>query len=148
MENHLKIMTVSLIGEQKHKAFGVFNGERLVITAVIPIQGGLLRSWKKSLIAEIQEKKKSGYMILVEEKTDLIARHATRYMLEEIEEGSNNLFEALDSYFGLSDMVWGTLLCIRIASDSGYGPAPKAKRFRKSRMTKAGWILHLFPSTL
>ena len=33
----LKIMTISLMGNQRSKAYAVFNGEQLVITAVLPI---------------------------------------------------------------------------------------------------------------
>ena len=98
----LKILSISLIGAQKSKAYAVFNGEQLIVTSVINIQG-MFSSWRKSLIDEINDKKTKGYAILVEEKTDLVAQHATQYLLEDIE-GRSNLYEALDWYFALQDM--------------------------------------------
>lgn len=98
----LKILAISLIGAQKSKAYAVFNGEQLIITNVINISG-VFSSWRKPLIDEINDKKAKGYAILVEEKTDLVAQHATQYLLEDIE-GRSNLYEALDWYFALQDM--------------------------------------------
>lgn len=101
-EDILKIMTISLMGHQKSKAYAVFNGEQLVITRVDTIAGpfGL---WRKPIVDEIIDKKNKGYVVLVEEKTDLIAQHATQYLLEDIE-GKSNLYDALDWYFALQDM--------------------------------------------
>jgi hypothetical protein len=98
----LKILAVSLTGSQKSKAYAVFNGEQLIITSVITIQG-MFSSWRKPLIDEINDKKAKGYAILVEEKTELVAQHATQYLLEDIE-GRSNLYDALDWYFALQDM--------------------------------------------
>ncbi len=98
----LKIMTVSLMGNQRSKAYAVFNGEQLVITHVLPITG-VFSSWRQGIVDEVLEKQGKGYVVLVEEKTDLVARHATQYLLEDIEERSN-LYESLDWYFALQDM--------------------------------------------
>jgi len=100
--NILKILTVSLVGGQKSKAYAVFNGEQLVITAVLPIQG-MFNTWRKPLVDEIINKKSKGYVVIVEEKTDLVSQHATQYLLEDIE-GRSNLYDALDWYFALQDM--------------------------------------------
>jgi hypothetical protein len=98
----LKIMTVSLMGNQKSKAYAVFNGEQLVITRVDMITG-MFGLWRKPIVDEVIDKKKKGYVVLVEEKTDLVAQYATQYLLEDIEERSN-LYDALDWYFAMQDM--------------------------------------------
>lgn len=103
MNNYiLKILAVSLMGNQKNKAYAVYNGEQLIITAVMTITG-LFSSWRKPLIAEIEEKTAAGYVVLVEEMTDMISQHATKYLLEAVE-GRSNLYDALDWYFALQDM--------------------------------------------
>lgn len=101
-DNILKIMAISLMGNQRSKAYAVFNGEQLVVTAVLPISG-MFRSWRQQLIEEIADKQDKGYAVLVEEKTDLIAQHGTQYLLEDVE-GKSNLHDALDWYFALQDM--------------------------------------------
>jgi hypothetical protein len=98
----LKIMTISLMGTQRSKAYAVFNGEQLVISRVDPI-AGMFAFWRKPIVDEIIDKKAKGYVVIVEEKTDLIAQYATQYLLEDIEERSN-LYNALDWYFALQDM--------------------------------------------
>jgi len=101
-EEILKIMTISLMGANRSKAYAVFNGEQLVVTRVDTI-AGMFGLWRKPIIDEIIDKKDKGYAVIVEEKTDLIAQHATQYLLEDIEERSN-LYDALDWYFALQDM--------------------------------------------
>jgi len=101
-ENILKIMAISLMGNQRSKAYAVFNGEQLVVTAVLPISG-TFNSWRQPLIDDIIDKKGKGYVVLIEEKTDLIAQHGTQYLLEDVE-GKSNLHDALDWYFALQDM--------------------------------------------
>jgi|GEM_PF-3192913 len=101
-EEILKIMTISLIGNNRAKAYAVFNGEQLVITRVDVI-GGMFRAWRQPIIDEVKDKAAKGYVVLVEEKTDIIAQFATQYLLEDIEERSN-LYDALDWYFALQDM--------------------------------------------
>ncbi len=98
----LKILTVSLVGNQRSKAYAIFNGEQLVITGVHPISG-VFSSWRKPLIDEIIDKKGKGYVVLIEEKTEIIAQHGTQYLLEDVE-GRSNLYDALDWYFALQDM--------------------------------------------
>lgn len=98
----LKILTISLMGTSRSKAYAVFNGEQLVITRVDVI-AGMFGLWRKPIIDEISDKKAKGWVVIVEEKTDLVAQYATQYLLEDIEERSN-LYEALDWYFALQDM--------------------------------------------
>lgn len=102
MSDMLKILAVSLMGSQKSKAYAVYNGEQLIVTGVMTISG-MFSAWRKPLVQEIEEKKALGYVVLVEEKTDLVSQYATQYLLEDVEVRSN-LYEALDWYFALQDM--------------------------------------------
>lgn len=115
----LRILAVSLIGDQKHKAYAVYENDHLAIVAVVPIPGPF-SAWGTALVHEVCTKKSEGFAVLVEEKTDLVARYATQYLLEDVEERSN-LYDALDWYFGLSDM--GNLIlhteCRRFAIRAG-----------------------------
>ena len=100
----LKIFTISLAAAKKFKSYAVYDGERLVITNVAPISG-LFSSWKAPLIAEIEEKKEQGFVVVVEELGDSIAQYATKFLLEGVnEENRSNYYEALDWYFQLQDM--------------------------------------------
>ena len=101
-EDLLKIMAVSLMSNQKCRAYAVWNGEQLVITGVSQIPG-VFGLWRQPLIDEIEDKKSKGWVVLVEEKTDFIASHGTQYLLEEVEDKSN-LYDALDWYFALNDI--------------------------------------------
>jgi len=108
----LKILAISLMGSQRSKAYAVFNGEQLIISRVDVI-AGMFGVWRKPIVDEIIDKKAKGYVVIVEEKTDLIAQYATQYLLEDIEERSN-LYDALDWYFALQDM--GNLISDEAAS--------------------------------
>lgn len=105
--NPIRIFTVCLVSHKKFKAAAVYHDETLVVTQVLPISG-LFNSWKEPLIKEIQEKVKAGFIVLIEEKTDFIARYATQYQLEDMNDDNDgmrrsNYFDALDWYFALAD---------------------------------------------
>jgi len=103
----LKIMSVSLMGLQKYKAYAVFDGEALVITHILPIKGAF-GSWKTALIDEIKQKKEVERTGIVEERTEYISIHASAFNLEAMdmtgETGRSNFYVALDWYFGLLEM--------------------------------------------
>ncbi|MFA7462832.1 MAG: hypothetical protein WCY59_06800, partial [Anaerovoracaceae bacterium] len=84
MTDPVKILAVSLSGIQKHKAYAVYDGEVLIVTHVVRIHG-VFGSWKDALIEEIQSKRKAGYVCIVEEKTDHIARHGSQFNLEDVD---------------------------------------------------------------
>jgi hypothetical protein len=48
----LKIMTISLMGTQRSKAYAVFNGEQLVISRVDPI-AGMFAFWRKPIVNHV-----------------------------------------------------------------------------------------------
>jgi hypothetical protein len=104
MTEIVKIFAVSLTGLQKYKAYAVYNGEQLAVTHILPIKG-VFGSWKASLIEEIKKKKADGFVCIVEEKTDYVARHASQFNLEEMdgETGRSNFYTALDWYFALQE---------------------------------------------
>lgn len=100
----IKIFVVSLLTKKPYKAYAVFNGITLVVQAIVPIKGQF-RSWKDELIAEIEERKKAGFVILVEEKTNIIARHATQFLFTDKDSDDRiNYYSALDWYFAISNI--------------------------------------------
>jgi hypothetical protein len=106
MQSELKkIFVISLTDKKKFKAYAAFNGEELVIQRMESIVG-IFSSWKKPLIEEIEQRKSQGFMVLVEEKTDHIARYATQFLFEDKdeEEGRINLFVAFDWYFSINNI--------------------------------------------
>jgi hypothetical protein len=100
-----KIMTVSLMGRERSKAYAADNGEQLVIQKIVPIKGTFL-TWKNELIDEIQERKANDFVVLIEEKTDHIAQYGSQINLEEIDPHENriNYYIALDWYFAMANM--------------------------------------------
>jgi hypothetical protein len=100
----IKIFVASLLTKKPYKAYAVFNGITLVVQAIVPIKGDF-RSWKDELIAEIEKRKKAGFVILVEEKTNIIASHATQFMFTD-KDGDDriNYYSALDWYFAISNI--------------------------------------------
>lgn len=106
MGENVRIMAVSLVSsKQRTVAYAVFNGEQLSIVSVESVGGGFFSTWRDKLIADIQNKVKKGFIVIVEERTDLIAQHATQYMLEDVnDEGRTNMQEALDWYFSLESV--------------------------------------------
>jgi hypothetical protein len=97
---HKKIMTVSLSHSQRAKAYGIYDGNILVVTHIEPILG-LFSFWEKKLQEEIQQKNKQGYTILVDEPTDRISRHALRIDLNKTVDSRSNFYHVLDAYFAL-----------------------------------------------
>lgn len=104
-DQSLKIFSICLLSAQKYKAYALFNGEQLIITEVHMITG-FFGTWKESLIAEIEEKKAAGFVVIVEELTDNIARHGSQYLLEDQSDADSrtNLYDALDWYFAMADV--------------------------------------------
>lgn len=105
MTEPIKILAVSLIGRQKHKAYAVYDGESLIVTHVVEIKG-LFGTWRDALIEEVQRRQAEGYVCIVEEKTDHIAQHASQFNFEDvdIETGRSHLYLALDWYFPMLEL--------------------------------------------
>lgn len=104
MSEPLKIFAISLTSIKPYKAYGAFDGELLAIVEATPIIGPMAQ-WKDPLIAEIKAKIKQGFVVIVEEKTEIIAQHGSQYLLEEVnDEGRSNYFDALDWYFAMQDL--------------------------------------------
>lgn len=100
-----KIMAVSLMGRERSKAYAVFDGEVLIIQKIVPIKG-IFTEWKEPLIEEIQGRKQNDFVVLVEEKSDHIARYGNQVSLEDIDIYDNriNYYIALDWYFAMYNM--------------------------------------------
>jgi hypothetical protein len=83
----------------------VYNGEQLIFQAIHKING-FFKDWKPDLIREIEDRKKKGFIVLVEEKTDHISQYATKFSFEDIDEdeGRVNYYVALDWYFSIENM--------------------------------------------
>jgi hypothetical protein len=96
----IRIMAASLVSGQKYTAYAVFDGENLIVTQVELIPWADV-AWKSKLIAEIKDRKEKGFIVLVEEKTDHISQHGTKYLLDELWEGRTNFCDAMDWYFAL-----------------------------------------------
>ena len=105
MTEPIKILAVSLAGIQKHKAYAVYDGERLIVTHILPIRGAF-GTWRDPLVEEVQKRQAEGYVCVVEEKTDHVAQHGSQFNLEDIdgETGRSNLYLALDWYFPMIEM--------------------------------------------
>ena len=100
-----KILAISLTDKKKFKAYAVFNGEMLVIQSIVELPGQFL-DWKKLILDEVAAKKKAGFYVIVEEKTDHIAGNAIAFDFEEIDllENRIHLYLAFDWYFTLYNM--------------------------------------------
>lgn len=100
-----KILAISLTDKKKFKAYAVFNGEMLVIQSIVELPGQFL-DWKKPILNEVSAKKKAGFYVIVEEKTEHIAGHAIAFDFEEIDSLENriHLYLAFDWYFTLFNM--------------------------------------------
>ncbi len=105
MTEPLRILAVSLAGIQKHKAYAVYDGEVLIVTHVLRIDGSY-PSWRGPLVDEIHAKRNDGYVCVIEERTDHIAQHGSQFNLEDVdvETGRSNLYLALDWYFFMMEM--------------------------------------------
>lgn len=103
-EDSLKIMAVSLLSQQRFYATAAFTSDQLVIAEVTPIPG-MFNSWREKLTDMVQDRVNKGFVVIVEERTDLIARYGTQYLLEDVgDENRTNMQEALDWYFALEAM--------------------------------------------
>jgi len=100
-----KIFAISLAQKKKYKGYAVYNGEQLVFQVISPIKGPF-SEWKDALIEEIEERKKRGFIVLIEERTEHFSQYATQFSFEGIdpEEGRVNYYVALDWYFALENM--------------------------------------------
>lgn len=59
---HKKIMTISLSHSQRAKAYGIFDGNILVVTHIEPI-AGLFAFWEKPIRSEIGQGKKPVVLV-------------------------------------------------------------------------------------
>lgn len=103
-ESSLKIFVVSLAEAKKFKAYAAYNGEQLAILSVSLISGQLFSVWKTELAAEIQERKKQGYVTLVEDSGESLSIYGTQCLLDEVDGSDRNrtrLQSALLGYFSL-----------------------------------------------
>lgn len=100
-----KIFAMSLSQKKKYKGYAVYNGEQLVFQVISQIKGPF-SEWKDSLIKEIEKRKKRGFVVLIEERTEHVSQHATQFSFEDVdpEEGRVNYYVALDWYFALDNM--------------------------------------------
>ena len=100
-----RIMAVTMNGKQPYKGYAAFNGEQLIITEITPIRG-FFGKWKGRVIEEIKARTAEDFVVVVEETTDLIARHATQHFDFEDREadGKINLYRAFDMYFSMKSV--------------------------------------------
>lgn len=105
-----KIMAISLCGKQPYTGQAAFTGESLVFTEITPVTETFAK-WKKKIIEDVKTKVADKWIVSVEEKTDIIARHATQHFdFEDVNslDKKINLYRALDMYFAMKAM--GTLV--------------------------------------
>lgn len=96
----LRILAVSIVSRQKYKAYAVYDGENLIVTQVDPIPSNDV-AWKANLIAEVKDRAEKGFVVLVEERTEHIAKYGTQYLLDNVYDGRTNFCDAMDWYFSL-----------------------------------------------
>lgn len=102
-KNRIRIFTASLNAVMPHKAYAVFDGTRIIVADIVPLQGGF-SAWSDALISEVREKVASGWVALIEEKTDYVAQFGSKFDFEEeSHEGKVNLYTALDYYFAIQN---------------------------------------------
>jgi hypothetical protein len=105
MSTPIRIMAVSLVSARKFKATAIWSGDQLVIADVAQLPTSAFSSWRKTLTDDVLRAKEKGFIVLIEERTDLIARHGTQYLLEEMgDDGRSNYYDAFDWYFALAEM--------------------------------------------
>ncbi len=102
MDETRKIFVVSLADKRRFMAWAAFNGEQLVVHRMEEIKGAF-SSWKAKIIQEVKTRVKEGFSVLVEEKTDYIARHGRQFLLDDVDEwdGRINYFVAMDWFYAL-----------------------------------------------
>ena len=136
----LRIMAASLVSGQKYKAYAVFDGENLIVTQVEAIPWTDIL-WKSSLIAEIKTRAESGFAVLIEEKTDVIAKHATKYLLDELWEGRTNFCDAMDWYFALQ--ATGNLLFHKSCDQYKISPSGEGQKVEKKTDDRGRSVYHV-----
>lgn len=100
----LNIMAVSLESGKRHKAYAVYDGQRLALTHCIPIVGAP-SAWGPELAEEIRDKGEKGFVVLVEDRTEqYLVGDASVFSFEEMIDGRSMLYHALDHHFALLDM--------------------------------------------
>ena len=103
-KNLTHILTVSLESGKRYKAYGVYDGSKLAITHCIPITGSPSK-WKSEVLKEIRNKSDAGFIVLVEDRTEVFCvSDASPFSFEDMSEGRSMLFHALDWYFAMLDM--------------------------------------------
>ncbi len=136
----LRIMAASLVVGQKYKAYAVFDGENLIVTQVeaIPWTDVL---WKSNLIAEVKDRAEKGFAVLIEEKTDIIAKYATKYLLDDLWEGRTNFCDAMDWYFALQST--GNLLFHKSCDQYKIYTGGEGQKVEKKTDDKGRTIYHV-----
>lgn len=102
-ESILQIMAVSLESSSRYKMYAAFDGDRLAVTHGVPITGAA-SEWRQALIEEIQDRVSKGFVVLIEDRTETISQHGTKYLFDDVEEGRTNLYHALDWYFAMDSL--------------------------------------------
>jgi hypothetical protein len=136
----LKIMAASLVSGQKYKAYAVYDGETLIVTQVKPIPWTDI-FWKSSLIAEIKERTGNGFAVLIEEKTEHVSQHGTKYLLDELWDGRTNFCDAMDWYFALQ--ATGNLLFHKGCEQYKIYMGGEGQRVEKKTDDKGRTIYHV-----
>lgn len=100
----LNIMAVSLESAKRHKAYAMYDGERIAITHCIPVLGQP-SAWAADLVEEIKDKLKNGFSVLVEDRTGTYCvDDASQFDFEEVTDGRSMLYQSLDWYFSMLDL--------------------------------------------
>ncbi len=100
----LNLMAVSLESGKRHKAYAVYDGERIAITHCVPIVGPP-SNWAAELLKEVADKVSNGFSVLVEDRTGTyVASDASQFDFEEVIDGRSMLYHALDWYFSMLDL--------------------------------------------
>lgn len=107
-----RIMGLSMDDAVKYKAYAAYDADigLIVIPRVFQITGAIT-NWRDALIEEIEQKKADNWIIMVEDKSDLIADAAHKVELDDVDdlEGRIRLYIALDHYFSRYNMGLLTL---------------------------------------
>lgn len=100
----LNILAVSLESGKRHKAYAVYDGDRLALTHCLPIVGPPSQ-WAGELREEIEDKDGKGFVVSVEDRTEAFCTgDASVFSFEEMVDGRSMLYHALDHHFALLDM--------------------------------------------
>lgn len=101
MEGKKKILTISFEGRTPTQASAAWDGEKLFILEVNDINGNP-HFWMDSVLEDIENKAKSGWVIMVDDSTASFPPPATSWNMNSLgEDGRTNLQTALEWYFAL-----------------------------------------------